>query len=347
MSPDPNEALVTVTGASGFIGMHCVLQLLEAGFRVRGTLRTPSRGDSIRATMARHVDTANRLEFVEADLGRDRNWAAAVDGATYVLHVASPLPRKPPKHEDELIVPARDGALRVLEAATRSDVRRVVMTSSTAAVLYGRVRDGSKVFDESDWSNLEGSIGAYEKSKTIAERAAWDFVDRLPAERALDLVTINPGMVLGPVLDSDWGTSGELVRKLMKREIPGCPDNRWAMVDVRDVAAMHVAAMTAEGAAGGRFICAMEDAASVRDVALILRRHFAGRGYDIPTRRLPNWLVHLVAVFDQTARLAVSDLGKRQDLSNQRAREVLGFAPRSLEEMVVSMAESLIEHDVV
>ena len=154
-------------------------------------------------------------------------------------------------------------------------------------------------------------------------------------------------MVLGPVLDSDYGTSGEVVRKLMKRELPGCPDNSWAMVDVRDVAAVHVTAMTAEGAAGSRFICAMEHASSMLDVALILREHFASRGYKIPTRRLPNWLMYLVAIFDETARLAVSDLGKRQDLSNKRARDVLGFAPRSLEEMVVSMAESLIEHGVV
>jgi nucleoside-diphosphate-sugar epimerase len=346
MSPDPSKTLVTITGASGFIGMHCILELLRAGYRVRGTLRTMSRGDGIRDALAKLVDVGDRLEFAQADLTKDEGWSEAVAGATYVMHVASPLPRKPPKHEDDLIVPARDGALRVLKAAAAAGVKRVVMTSSVAAVLYGHTRDGSRVFDEGDWSDIDAKIGAYEKSKTIAERAAWELVGSLPSGQAVELVTINPGLVLGPVLDSDYGTSGEVVRKLMKRELPGCPDVSWVMVDVRDVASAHIAALTAEGAAGNRFIVASEEA-SMLDVAKILRENFAERGYKIPVKRLPNWLMRVAAIFDKTARLAVPELGKRQVVDNKRARDVLGFAPRSLEDMTVSMGESMIEHGVV
>jgi nucleoside-diphosphate-sugar epimerase len=260
--------------------------------------------------------------------------------------VASPLPRKPPKHEDELIVPARDGALRVLDAASKAGVERVVMTSSLAAVLYGHRRDGSRVFDEESWSLLTPEVGAYERSKTIAERAAWDFVAGLPAERRIELVTINPGLVLGPILDEDYGTSGELVKKLMARELPACVHVGWAMVDVRDVAAMHLAAMTTPEAAGKRFVCATEHAWMI-DVARILDRHFRSRGYRIPLRELPGWSLRVLALFDKTMRVVVNDYDKRQDVSSERARRILGWKPRGLEEMVVAMGESLIRHGVV
>lgn len=347
--PTTTSSPVLVTGASGFIATHCIVSLIDSGYRVRGTLRTPNRADSIRAAVSRGLGrpvTDDELSFAVADLMADDGWAEAVAGCDYVLHVASPLPRKPPRHKDELIVPARDGALRVLAAAAEAGVRRVVMTSSIAAVLYGHPRDGSRIFDESDWTEIGDEVGAYEQSKTIAERAAWEFVDNLPADSSLELVAINPGLVLGPILDEDYGTSGELVRKLMRRELPGIPDVGYAVVDVRDVAAAHVAALTAEDAAGKRFICAIEHA-SMRDVADVLRDHFADRGYKIPSRRLPGWVLRVASLFDKTARLAVPELGKRQDVSNKRAREILGWQPHSLEEMVVAMGESMIERGVV
>jgi nucleoside-diphosphate-sugar epimerase len=262
------------------------------------------------------------------------------------MHVASPLPGRPPRHEDELIVPARDGALRVLAAAVAERVERVVMTSSVAAVLYGHARDGSRTYDEKDWSQLTDEVGAYEKSKTIAERAAWHYVEGLPADRRIELCTINPGLVLGPVLTADFSTSGEVVRKLMKRDLPGCPDVGWAPVDVRDVARAHRIAMVTPEAAGQRFVLATEHA-SMLDIAAILSRRFADRGYKVPTRRVPDWLLRLVSIWDRTARLAVQELGKRQDVSTARAREVLGFQPRTLEQTVVDMAESMIQHRVV
>lgn len=346
MPPDTNDTRVLVTGASGFIAMHCILQLLEAGYQVRGTVRSLKRTEQVSTALEAHGADTSRLSFVAADLTQDAGWDEAMDGVTYVLHVASPLPRTPPKHADELIVPARDGALRVIRAAQAAGVKRLVMTSSVAAVLYGHKRDGSETYDESHWSILSDDVGAYEQSKTIAERAAWDLVESFPAEQRLEFCTINPGLVLGPVLDSDYGTSGEVVRKLMAREMPGCPDIGWAMVDVRDVASAHLKAMLEPKAVGKRFVAAVQHA-SMLDVAKILQQHFASRGYKIPTRRVPGWLLRVVALFDKTAALAVQELGKRQDLDTTRIQSVLGWQPRGLEEMVVAMGESLIEHRVV
>jgi len=337
------KSTVLVTGATGFIAMHTIVRLLQAGYRVRGTLRSPEREATLRNALAKHVELRDRLELCQADLTSDEGWALAARGCDFVLHVASPLPRKPPRHEDELIVPAREGTLRVLRAAKAAGVKRVVMTSSVAAILYGHDR-GGRVFDEEDWTDLTGNVGAYEKSKTLAERAAWDFVRSEAPD--LEFVTINPGLVLGPILDADYGTSGEVVRKLLAREIPGCPDVGWAVVDVRDVADAHVSAMISKDAPGKRFVCAIEHA-SMRDVATILQQNFSARGYRVPTRRLPNWMMKAVSIFDRTVRLALPDLGQRQELSNRRIVETLNWRPRSLREMVVDMGESLIEQGVV
>jgi nucleoside-diphosphate-sugar epimerase len=222
------------------------------------------------------------------------------------------------------------------------------MTSSLAAVSYGWPRAGRPVFTEEHWTRLDHGVhvSPYEKSKTLAERAAWDFVASLPRGGRPELVTVNPGFVLGPILDDDWGTSGELVRKLMRREVPACVHVGWAMVDVRDVAAMHLAAMTTPEAAGQRFVCATEHVWMV-EVARILDRHYRARGYRVPTRELPGWALRVIALFDKTMRLVVNDVDTRQDVSSERARRVLGWKPRGLEEMVVDMAESLIRHGVV
>ncbi len=337
---------VLVTGATGFVATHCIKVLLERGYRVRGSVRKLEGGDRVARVMREHVGSAEGLEFAQAELTSEAGWSRAVDGCQVVLHVASPLPMAPPKDPDDLIVPARDGALHVLKAAAAARVRRVVMTSSTAAVVYGHARDGSKTYDESTWSTLGPEVGAYEKSKTIAERAAWDFVQSLPASEKLELVTLNPGLVLGPLLGPETSTSGEVVRKLLSRELPGVPDIGFACVDVRDVAEAHRLAMITPEAAGRRFILAIEHA-SLSDVAAILAKHFGPRGFRIPTRRVPGWVLRLVATWDRTAALAVQELGKRQDVSSQSARDVLGWQPRGLETMVVDMAESMIRYGVV
>ena len=341
-----SDGPVLVTGASGFVAMHCIVQLLQQGYQVRGTVRNAKRAGRVLDVLKKQADVG-RLTFVEADLGADAGWQEAVAGCSYVLHVASPVPRKPVKHADELIGPARDGVLRVLRAARDAGVKRVVMTSSTAAVLYGRPRDGSKIYDEKDWTDLSKDVGPYEQSKTLAERAAWEFMEGLPAAQRFELVTLQPGLVLGPAIgNEEFSVSGEVIRKLLAAELPGCPDLGWAPVDVRDVASAHITAMTHPEAAGQRFILALEHTPWA-EIANILARQYNPRGFKVPTRRLPSWVLKTIAIFDKTAGLAVPELGKRQDVSCARAKSVLGWQPRSVETMVLDMAESMIRLGIV
>ena len=345
MTSGSASTTVLVSGAGGFIAMHCIQQLLKEGYRVRGTLRSLAREAQVRQALAGHADGAGRLEFVTADLFKDEGWQAAVQGCDYVLHVASPFPAQEPEHEDDLIIPAREGTLRVLRAAAAAGVKRVVLTSSMASIFEG-YPPGQRNFDENDWSDLQGKIGAYSKSKTLAERAAWDFVNTLKSDHPMELAVINPSYVLGPALGGDIRTSGELISRLMRHEIPGVPHIRWFVVDVRDVAAAHIAAMTTPEAAGQRFCCSAETCWT-RDMALILEKHFAGRGYRIPTHEVPDFVVRFVALFDKTVRLTVDSLGKDYSVSTARIRKVLDWQPHSLEDTLVDMAESMIRHGAV
>ena len=342
---DENDVTVLVTGTTGYIARHVVAQLLDAGYSVRGTARSASSLAGLRSDLTPFLQDPSSIErfsLVEADLTRESGWADAVDGCTYVHHVASPIPSAPPKDPDELIVPARDGTLRVLRASLDAGVRRVVLTSSLAAVLYGVDRSG-KVFTEADWSDPDDPrIGAYEQSKTIAERAAWAFMDDEAGDR-MELATVNPGLVLGPMYGSASSTSNEAVAKLMNRDFPACPDFTYSMVDVRDVASAHVAAMTAPSAAGQRFICGL-DSRSLRDVAAILAREYGPKGYRIPTGNLPNFVVRIVAKFDRTAALALNDLDNPQRVDPSKVTGLLGRPLRNLDETTVAMAESLIAY---
>jgi dihydroflavonol-4-reductase len=341
---------VLVTGATGFIAQHCVLQLLEAGYDVRGTARSPDRSVEVATILAPHLSDAGRtrlaaLDVVAADLTNDDGWRAAVDGCRFVMHVASPLPRGAVKDENELIVPARDGALRVLRAARDAGVERVVLTSSLSAIVYGN--DRSRLFTEADWSNLAGErIGAYDKSKTIAERTAWDYMGTIEDSSSMELSVINPGLVLGPLLSSDWGTSGEMVKRILEHKVPAIPNISFSTVDVRDVASAHLAAMVTPEAAGQRFICA-EANHSMMEIAEILKARYGPQGFTIPTGRLPSIAVKAMAVFDKTVRLALNDLDTAQNVDNARLRTVLKWHPRDLEEMTTSMADSMIEYGVV
>ncbi len=341
---------VLVTGATGFIAQHCMLQLLEAGYDVRGTARSGDRAVEVRAILSPHLSDSARarldgLDVVAADLTSDDGWPDAVDGCRYVMHVASPLPRGVVKDEQELIVPARDGALRVLHAAHDAGVERVVLTSSMSAIVYGN--DRSHLFTEADWSNLNGDrIGAYDKSKTIAERAAWQYMESVKGTSTMQLVVVNPGLVLGPLLSSDWGTSGELVKRIMEHKVPAIPNINFATVDVRDVASAHVGAMVTPDAAGQRFICA-EKNHSMMEIAQILKARYDTRGFTIPTGRLPSIAVRAMAVFDKTVRLALNDLDRTQNVDNTKIRTVLKWQPRDLSEMTLSMADSMIEYGVV
>jgi nucleoside-diphosphate-sugar epimerase len=319
---------------------------LQQGYRVRGTVRNQARAGEVREAMENAgVDLGHRLEIVEADLTRDEGWADAVRGCSYVLHVASPFPNRAPEHEDELIKPAKEGTVRVLKAAADAGVKRVVVTSSLAAISGGHPADNARIYTEEDWSIIE-RCPPYPKSKTLAERAAWDFVASLEGDAPMELSVINPGAVLGPVLNRHYSTSGEIVRKLMARELPGTAKIGFAWVDVRDVASAHIAAMTAPGAAGQRFCCAIEFS-WIDEVAGILARRFGPEGWKVPTRKLPDFVVRVVAMFDPTVKTVVSDLGRVRRVSSDRIRSVLSWQPHTLEEMVVSMGETMIKQGIV
>jgi nucleoside-diphosphate-sugar epimerase len=334
------DQLVLVTGGSGFIGSHCIRRLFEDGYRVRTTVRSLKREDEVRAMAG-----DGPLEVVTADLEADDGWAEAVAGCSHVLHVASPFPLGQPKHEDELIVPAREGALRVLRAARDAGVQRVVLTSSFAAIGYGHPHAGT-VYDETSWTDVDGpGVSAYAKSKTIAERAAWDFVEREGG--ALELAVVNPVAVLGPLLGPDASTSIELVRRLINGSMPGTPKVAYGLVDVRDVADLHVRAMTAPEAAGERFIALGEDFRWISEMGAWLREALPDRARKIPRRELPNALVRLVAVFDGALRQLTPELGVRKQATNEKARTALGWSPRGDREAVVASAESLLELGLV
>jgi dihydroflavonol-4-reductase len=337
-----NDAPFLVTGASGFIALHLIRLLLERGHRVRGTLRRSELEPTLRAALARHVTLGERLELVSAELARDEGWDLAAHGTRGVFHVASPVPRRTPAHEDELIVPARDGALRVLRAARNAGAPRVVLTSSDAAVTAASAARAT-AFSEKDWTNLE-QASAYEKSKTLAERAAWDWVQ---ANRpSPELVSVNPVFVLGPLLWSNYSPSLEVVRELMTSALPGLPDLSFPLVDVRDVAQAHYLAMVRPEAAGQRFICGA-GAWSMVEIARVLREHLAPRGFRIPSRRLPNWAVRTYALFDPTARMVTHQLGVPQARDSSRIRSTLGWQDRDVGQTIRDTADSLIEHGIV
>jgi nucleoside-diphosphate-sugar epimerase len=334
---------VLVTGGSGFIGSYCLLQLLAAGHEVRASVRSLSREAEVRAMLERGAGAAadGCLSFVAADLESDAGWPTAVAGCDYVLHVASPFPAGVPRDENELIVPAREGALRVLRAARDAGVRRVVLTSSFAAIGYGAT-GRTAPFTEADWTDPNGPEAyPYVKSKTVAERAAWDFV---AAEGgALELSVVNPVAVFGPVLGPDYSTSILLVQRLVDGAVPGCPRLWFGVVDVRDVADLHIRAMTDPAAKGERFLAVAGEFLSMVEIARILKSELGAAARRVPARELPDWLVRLVAVFDPAVRLILPELGKRKSASNEKARRLLGWAPRSNEEALLATARSLID----
>lgn len=346
MTVNETKPLVLVTGATGYIAGHCIRELMEHGYRVRGTVR--SLADASKTEHLRRMASAlgGSLELVEANLSSDAGWREAVAGCTYVQHVASPFPPEVPKDENELIRPAVDGALRVLKASAASDtVKRVVMTSSVAAVAMGHDDGGQRVRTEADWSNPD-KCDPYPKSKTLAERAAWDYVKSLPPDRKLELAVINPGFVLGPLLNADQGTSGELIRKLMVRDMPACPEIGFAPVDVRDVATAHRLAMERPEAAGNRYICA-GDHIWVQDMAKILAAEFNPRGYRVPTGHLPYWVMWIIAWFDKAVNLALGFVGRKELVSAAKAERELGWTMRPVRESVLDTARTMIEQGIV
>lgn len=331
---------VLVTGGTGFLGGHCIAQLLQHGYDVRTTVRDTSRESAVRATVeAAGVDAGPRLSFAAADLGADDGWAAAVDGCRYVLHVASPFPPVQPNDPDELIVPARDGALRVLRAALDAGVERIVQTSSIAAVRPSRDSTESAPYTEADWTDgADTSLTPYTRSKTIAEQAAWDLVRERGAEARLAVV--NPGAIIGPALNNDLSYSLQTISRMLEG-MPAVPRLGFTFVDVRDVAGLHVLAMTSEAAGGERFVCT-DRWLWMEDIAAILRERLGPAARKVPKRRAPNLMVKTMALFDPAIRTVVPDLGRRSWYSSEKARSTLGWTTVPAEDSVTDCARSLL-----
>lgn len=335
---------ILVTGGSGFIGSHTILQLIAAGHDVHTTVRNLNRERDVRAMLAEGGIAAGsrmgaRVRFFTADLEKDEGWPAAVAECEYVLHVASPFPPNVPKDENELIVPAREGTLRVLRAARDAGVRRVVVTSSFAAIGYGH-KPQTEPFTEADWTDLTSDVAPYMKSKTLAERAAWDFLAKEGGD--LELSVVNPVGVFGPVLGPDFATSVMIVQRMLDGGVPGCPRIYFGLVDVRDVVDLHLRAMTHPAAKGERFLAVAGDCMSMVEVAQSLKARMGSTAKRVSTRKLPDWFLRVMALIVPQVKMAIPELGKVRRASNEKAKRVLGWTPRSNEEALIATAESLV-----
>ncbi|WP_213979990.1 aldehyde reductase [Sphingomonas sp. dw_22] len=337
---------ILVTGGSGFVGGHVILQLLAQGHRVRTTVRNLDREAEVRETFRRAgADAGDRLAFFAADLERDEGWDEAALGCDHVQHVASPFPPVQPRDENELIRPAREGTLRVLRAARDAGVRRAVVTSSFAAIGYGHGQRATP-YTEADWTDPDGpAVQPYMKSKTLAERAAWDFIAREGG--GMELAVVNPVGIFGPALNGDLSTSIWLVKAMLEGRMPGTPRLYLGVVDVRDVANLQLRAMTDPRASGERFLAVAGESMSFHEIAMVLRAHLGQAAARVPRHQLPDWVIRLLAVFNPLAREAVPRLGIKASASNAKAREVLGWTPRPTEEAILATARSLIDPEQI
>jgi nucleoside-diphosphate-sugar epimerase len=332
---------VLVTGGTGYLAGWCIVDLLRRGYRVRATIRTPSREPEVHAAIASQVDPGHHLTIHQADLLSDEHWDHVVEGCDYVLHVASPLPVSQPKDPDELIAPAREGTLRVVGAALDAGVERIVLTSSVAAIRGG---NEGRALDESVWTDLSADgLTPYVQSKTIAEQAAWGLASEKDAREKL--ATVNPTVIIGPTLSDDTSASLEVIQRLLKG-MPAMPRLGFGFVDVRDVADLELRAMTSPEAGGERFV-ANTQWMWMSDVAEVLRQRLGARASKVPTRIAPDLLVRAMALFDGGIRSFKSSLWKRTEYRTTKAQDVLGWSPRPLDETIVESAESLIDHGVV
>jgi len=340
-----SDTLVLVTGGTGFIAQHCMIALLQEGYRVRTTVRDLAREEEVRNYLkVGGVDAGDRLSFVAADLGADRGWSEAVAGCSFVMHGASPTPSGDQVQEEEWIRPAVDGNLRVLRAARDAGVKRAVLTSAFGAIGVGHP-PMKRPFNETDWSDLNNpAVAPYQKSKTLSERAAWEFIEE--EGRGMELTAINPVAVLGPVLGEDFSHSIRLVKFMLDGQ-PACLKINSGFVDVRDVADLHLRAMTNPAAAGERFLAIAGESMWMIELADVLRSRLGDSAGKVPTRVMPNWMARLAANQNPTMRAAVPLLGINMNATGEKARSLLGWSPRSREDAIVATAESLIQLGLV
>ena len=320
-----------VTGVTGYIGQHCGAELLRQGYEVVGTIRSMEKAEAVREGIAKVAPVEN-LTFVEADLISDEGWDEAMSDCKFVLHVASPFIIADPEDENEMISPAVDGTLRVLSAAKAVGVERIVVTSSLIAIIAGKL---SGHYGTDSWSDPNEEIGTYAKSKTLAEQAAWEFAKA----NDIDLVVINPGGVMGPTLTGRVeGESLTMISDIITGKYPLVPDICVGFIDVRDVAKLHVAAMTAAGAVGKRFIASSDEPLHFKEVTGILKN----AGYKkASTRQAPKFLLKIMSLFDDQVKGLLPMVGERQTVANEETYEVLGWEPTPMDQSLIETAESI------
>ncbi|OEK06354.1 SDR family oxidoreductase [Roseivirga misakiensis] len=333
---------ILVTGATGFIGSHIVVQLLNTGHEVVGSMRDLKRAERMREVYAEHVSDLSNLSFVALELLNDDGWADALKGVDYVIHTASPIPARLPRRERDIIVPAVEGTKRVLKFAAEAGVKRLVLTSSIVAIMYGHEANRTR-FTEEDWSNPNHpkDKSAYTKSKTLAEKAAWEFMEK--DESGLELSVINPGLVLGPILEADFGTSAMVVKKLLDGAFPGNPKIGWPVVDVRDVAALHIVAMTHPKAKGERFMAA-NDFMWVKDIAKVLKEKVPNLSRRVSDKDIPVWMVKALSNFDREVKSVSFELDKKRVNVSKKGFQLLGWTPRPNSDAIVATAKTLSKY---
>jgi dihydroflavonol-4-reductase len=336
---------VLVTGISGFIGKHVALALLRRGQRVRGTVRTAARADEVQHTLEAQGVDLSAVEIVEADLGSDSGWGMAAEGCTYVQHVASPFPIVQPRDREALVPAAREGALRVLEAARAADVEHIVFTSSMVAMMYRPDRPKTLMVQEDDWTDPEWKkLSAYIVSKTRAERAAWQWADKNGWNERLTV--INPGFVLGPTVDDQTNTSLDVIKLIMEGAYPAVPPVSFPIVDVRDLAELHCEAMTVPGL-GGRRLIGATDTLAMSEMGAILRQAFPDRARRIPTRVLPAFFVRMLSIFDRSLKSVLSDLNVVPQADSEYVSDLTGVRFRAADEAVRAAGQSLVDHSLL
>ena len=335
---------VLLTGVSGFLGGHVALALLNKGYQVRGSVRDLKKADKVKATLSKAGGDVSRLEFVALDLQSDDGWDAAMDGVRYLEHTASPFVTEMPKDKMDLIRPAVDGTRRALAAALKAKVEHIVVTSSTAAIMYGHDKTRTTPFTSADWTNLAGrDVNAYVESKTRAEKEAWTLVDS--AGRHDDLTTINPGAIFGPLLDEDPGTSVALLKRMFDGSLPAAARISFVLIDVRDVAAAHVAALTAPEARGQRFLM-VSGTYSLMKMANVLRVAMPERAARMPRFEVPDWVVRMVGVVDKDIRGNLGELGVVKTANSAPAERLLGRALIGPDEALVASGRTLVAHGI-
>jgi dihydroflavonol-4-reductase len=345
-----SSELVLVTGGSSFVGLHVIHQAIQQGYKVRTTIRNDSKKDLILEALKDYDSNLDfsKIEFVKADLLSDEGWTESAQGVKYVLHVASPFPASTPKDENDLIKPAREGTMRVLKAAKKSGTcKRVVITSSVAAIAYGNKPSNGKSYTEQDWTNVDGpNVQAYVKSKTLAEQAAWNYVKEGEG-KGLELATVNPVGIFGPpIRPQDDSTTCDLIKQMLQGKMPAVPRASFGVVDVRDVASLHLLAMTKEEANGQRYLANGDSKVrSLLQMSKALKAELAGKASKTPSMELPDWLVKGASYVVPPLKAAVTALGEKEDIVNEKAI-ALGWKPRTPEEAVVATAQRFIEKGI-